>query len=81
MTGVQTCALPIFWLFFVGLAGFAGAVVGYLFTTKSKWGVRAESDETENAGQVKSVAASNACLGVAVGICGVMWILSLLVSE
>ena len=69
------------WLFFVGLAGFAGAVVGYLFTTKSKWGTRAESDETENAGQVKSVAASNACLGVAVGICGVMWILSLLVSE
>lgn len=66
------------WLFFVGLLGFAGAVVGYLFTTKSKWG---KDCADGNEGQAQSTVASNVCLGVAAGICGVLWILTLLVAE
>lgn len=62
------------WLFFVGLVGFAGCIVGYLFTTKSKWTV--SQDEP-----VKSTTASNVCLGVAVGICAILWVLTLLVAE
>lgn len=61
------------WLFFVGLVGFAGCVTGYLFTTKSNWTTEDE--------QVKSSPASNVCLGVAVGICAVLWVMMLLVKE
>lgn len=61
------------WLFFVGLIGFAGCVTGYLFTTKSQW--------TTDEEQTKSTPASNVCLGVAAGICAVLWVLTLLVVE
>ncbi len=60
------------WLFFVGLVGFAGCVVGYLFTTKSKWIV----DEEQTVGTT----ASKVCLGVSIGICAILWIVSLLVG-
>lgn len=33
------------WLFFVGLICFAGCVVGYMFTTKSKWQAEATEEE------------------------------------
>ncbi len=59
------------WMFFVGLIGFAGCVVGYMFTTKSKWQTQDE-DVVVNS-------FSKTSLGVAVGICAFMWIAALLV--
>lgn len=61
------------WLFFVGLVGFAGCITGYLFTTKSKW--------TTDEEQTDSTTASKVCLGVAIGICAILWIATLLVAE
>lgn len=60
------------WLFFVGLICFAGAVVGYLFTTKSKW-------QTEN-GDEEEPKYNSACkilLFTSAGICLAIWILVL----
>lgn len=63
------------WLFFVGLVCFVGCVVGYLFTTKSKWQIA----ETENEPPQRK--RNNAVLlWVSVGICLATWILILFVG-
>ena len=63
------------WLFFVGLICFAGSIVGYLFTTKSKW----QSEQTDGE-QTKITKGSLAMLLVAVGVCLLMWILNLVMQ-
>lgn len=60
------------WLFFVGLAAFAGSIVGYLFTTKSKW---ATGDEP-----LKLSTGSLSMLLCSAGICFVMWLITLFVG-
>lgn len=60
------------WLFFVGLIAFAGCVVGYLFTTKSKW----QKDEDEP----KYNKNCFILLFVAVGICLIVWFTVLFVG-
>lgn len=60
------------WLFCVGLIAFAGCVVGYMFTTKSKWQIDEE--------QTKIKSGSLAMMLVAVGVCLFMWIMTLLVD-
>lgn len=58
------------WLFFVGLVCFAGSVIGYMYTTKSKW----KNDEE----QTKMKGGSLAMMLVAVAVCGFMWLMNLL---
>lgn len=63
------------WLFFAGIICFAGAVCGYLFTTKSKW-------QAEPNGE-KEVNYNKSCwilLGFSAGICLITWILVLFVG-
>ena len=77
------------WVFaLVGAVGFAGSVVGYLFTTKSKWGrkVTAKADQTaaddEENGitelqQEKTTVKSIVLLVGAIAVCLTLWILGL----
>lgn len=63
------------WLFVVGLVCFAGCVVGYLFTTKSKW----QSPQTEE----EAPKYSKGCLILllsSAGVCLLMWIITLIVG-
>lgn len=60
------------WLFFVGLICFAGCVVGYFFTTKSKW-QQEQTDEEEPKYSKNCLI----MLLVAVAICAITWVLTL----
>jgi len=63
------------WVFaVVGALGFAGSICGYLFTTKSKWNVDAE---TEPAEQQKTDTTSFVILMVAIVACAALWIAGL----
>lgn len=62
------------WLFFVGLICFAGCIVGYLFTTKSKWQPEQSGEEESKYGKSCLI-----LLFTAVGICAVMWVLTLVI--
>lgn len=61
------------WLFCVGLVCFAGCVVGYLFTTKSKW-QQGSPDEEEPKYNKNCLV----LLFTGVGICLVVWVLTLI---
>lgn len=63
------------WLFFVGLVCFAGAVCGYLFTTKSKWQSAAADGEEPKYGKNCII-----LLSVSVAICIAAWIAVLFVG-
>lgn len=63
------------WLFFVGLVCFAGCVVGYLFTTKSKWQTCGADEEEPKYNRNCLI-----MLLAAVAICVAVWILILFVG-
>lgn len=71
------------WAFAViGALGFAGCVVGYLFTTKSKWGTASvqQEQETENALSAqpeKMSQMSIVMLVLACAVCLILWVLGL----
>ncbi|MCM1289549.1 MAG: CPBP family intramembrane metalloprotease [Corallococcus sp.] len=57
------------WIFaLVGALGFAGSVVGYLFTTKSRWNESVEDEQasvkTDNASLIILIVSSAACLAL-----------------
>lgn len=63
------------WLFFVGIVCFAASVVGYLYTTKSKWQLQSSEEE-----EPKYSKACFILLFTSVGVCALMWIVTLFVG-
>ncbi|MCM1533224.1 MAG: CPBP family intramembrane metalloprotease [Corallococcus sp.] len=61
------------WLFFVGLVCFAGCIVGYMFTTKSKW--QSNNDEEPKYNRNCLI-----LLIAAVAVCAAVWLTALIVS-
>lgn len=63
------------WMFFVGLICFAGCVVGYMFTTKSKWQMEKTDEEEPRYGRNCLI-----LLLTAVAICVAVWLMILFVG-
>lgn len=65
------------WLLIVGVVGFVLCVFGYLKTTNSIWQKSEYTEQQSDGNNTSNDAVSNVALWTAVGVCALLWIVSL----